>query len=195
MLPLSVPGPADVRVVLDALLDAGPRVLHLIGAAEEIVLDVGGLLDRIEATRVRADEVVAATDRTRGDAATMLADLAPLSGRLEALLDCLEPLAARAVPPAEKLLPVLDHLAETTSPREVDAMVGLIDQLPLLSQRMETQVLPILETLGTVAPDLHDLLDVSQELNEMLGKLPGMRGIKKRVEEAQAEEQQEEGRA
>jgi hypothetical protein len=36
-----------------------------------------------------------------------------------------------------------------------------------------------------VAPDLHDLLETSRELNEMLAKLPGMGLIKKRVDEEQ----------
>ena len=49
-------------------------------------------------------------------------------------------------------------------------------------------MLPVMTTLGTVAPDLHDLLDVSRELNEMLGKLPGLGRIKRRVEEEQAAE-------
>ncbi len=48
--------------------------------------------------------------------------------------------------------------------------------------KMETDVIPILESLTSVAPDLHDLLDVSRELNEMLAKLPGMGAIKRRVD-------------
>ena len=46
-------------------------------------------------------------------------------------------------------------------------------------------MIPVLHTLTSVAPDLHDLLDVSRELNEMLAKLPGMGRIKKRVDEQQ----------
>jgi hypothetical protein len=34
-----------------------------------------------------------------------------------------------------------------------------------------------------VAPDLHELLNVSRELNEILGKIPGIGRLKKRVEE------------
>ena len=34
---------------------------------------------------------------------------------------------------------------------------------------METDVIPIMDSLSTVSPDLHDLLAVSRELNEMLG--------------------------
>ncbi|MGH3336110.1 MAG: hypothetical protein ACRDOZ_09855, partial [Nocardioides sp.] len=80
-----------------------------------------------------------------------------------------------------------ERLAETTDPREVDAMVALVDQLPLLASKLETDVIPVLHTLTSVAPDLHDLLDVSRELNEMLAKLPGMGRLKKRVDEEQAE--------
>ena len=36
---------------------------------------------------------------------------------------------------------------------------------------------------GSVAPDLHELLDVSRELNEILGKIPGIGRLKRRVEE------------
>jgi hypothetical protein len=36
-----------------------------------------------------------------------------------------------------------------------------------------------------VAPDLHDLLDVSRELNEMLAKLPGVGRVKRRINEQQ----------
>ena len=56
---------------------------------------------------------------------------------------------------------------------------------PLLARKLETDVIPILQTLTSVAPDLHDLLDVSRELNEMLAKLPGMGRLKKRVDEEQ----------
>jgi hypothetical protein len=38
-----------------------------------------------------------------------------------------------------------------------------------------------------VAPDLHDLLHVSRELNEMLGRIPGMGRLKDRIEDEQQE--------
>ena len=41
----------------------------------------------------------------------------------------------------------------------------------------------MLTTLGSVAPDLHELLNVSRELNEILGKIPGVGRLKRRVEE------------
>lgn len=67
--------------------------------------------------------------------------------------------------PTARLLPTLERLAETTSPAEVNALVGLIDRLPLIMSKVDADVIPMLETLSSVAPDLHDLLDVSRELN------------------------------
>ena len=152
-----IPGPRDVVQLID-------RVTGLLATAEQLLVDAGELIARIERTRASADGVVARTEATvtRAD---------DLIGRLE--------------PSLTKLEPTLERLAETTDPHEVDAMVALVDQLPLLAAKMETDVIPVLHTLTSVAPDLHDLLDVSRELNGMLAKLPGMGRIKKRVDEQQ----------
>jgi len=85
------------------------------------------------------------------------------------------------------LQPTLERLAETTEPHEVDAMVALVDQLPLVAAKLETDVIPIMHTLTSAAPDLHALLDVSRELNELIGKVPGLGRIKRKVEEEQEE--------
>jgi ABC-type transporter Mla subunit MlaD len=152
-----IPGPRDVVQLID-------RVTGLLASAEQLVSDAGELIARIEQTRSAADDVVARTDTTvtRAD---------DLIGQLE--------------PSLTQLQPTLERLAETTEPHEVDALVALVDQLPLLAAKLETDVIPVLNTLTSVAPDLHDLLDVSRELNEMLAKLPGMGIIKKRVDEEQ----------
>ena len=67
-------------------------------------------------------------------------------------------------------------------------MVGLVDRLPLLAAKVETDIIPVLDTLTTVSPDLHDLLDVSRELNEMLGQIPGISRMKKRIDKQQDED-------
>lgn len=171
-LPVDVPGPRDLVTGLvtlpGELLD---RVVALLGAAERMLGDVDALLARIEETRQRADEVVARTEVTRA-----VAD--PLLARLTSLLGGLEPSLTR-------LQPTLERLAETTDPAEVDALVAMVDHLPLLARKLEDDVVPVLGTLTSVAPDLHDLLDVSRELNVMLARLPGMGRIKQRVDEQQ----------
>jgi len=37
-----------------------------------------------------------------------------------------------------------------------------------------------MRTLTSVAPDLHELLDVSRDLNEMLAKVPGLSRLRNR---------------
>ena len=64
----------------------------------------------------------------------------------------------------------------------------LVDHLPALTDQVERDVLPVLTTLGSVAPDLHELLNVSRELNEMLGQVPGISRMKKRIDKQQAED-------
>jgi DNA repair ATPase RecN len=185
---LPVPGPRDVLQLverggdaLETLLGAVPRLLTLLDQAEDLLGRVGGLLDRIEETRRGADEVVARTDATVDRAGGLVTTVGPLNDRLAALLDGMEPSLTR-------LQPTLDRLAETTDPREVDALVELVDHLPGIARKMETDILPILDSLGSVAPDLHDLLDVSRELNEMLSQIPGISRMKRRIDKEQAAE-------
>jgi hypothetical protein len=168
-----VPTPRDVIGVvgrggdaLDLLLAAVPRVSTLLGDVERLVADVAALVARIEGTRASVDEVVGRVDGT--------------VGRATGLLDRLEP-------PLATLQPTLERLADTTDVHEVEALVALIDHLPRLVAQLESDVLPVLTTLGSVAPDLHDLLDTSRELNGMLGKMPGFGRVRRRVEDRQAD--------
>ncbi|WP_426247441.1 hypothetical protein [Nocardioides sp. LHG3406-4] len=170
----SIPNPLELAALV-------PRVGELVGGAERLLRDVGGLLSRMEETRQRADEVVAAVDETRAAADRVMTDLAAPLDRLVALLDRLEP-------PLTALQPTLERLAETTDPAEIDALVTLVDHLPGLVVKFEADLIPVLDSLSSVAPDLHDLLDVSRELNLMLAKLPGIGRVRRRVDEKQAAE-------
>ena len=185
----SVPGPRAVLSGLErtadaveTLLAAVPQLAALPAVVDRVVADVDALLGRIEATRAEADAVVQRTEATRAKADGLIDDSVASVARMVVLLDSLEPSLT-------KLQPTIERLADTTDPREVDALVQLIDHMPVLAEQVERDVLPVMRTLSSVAPDLHDLLDVSRELNEMLGKLPGMGRVKKRVEEQQQEDQ------
>ena len=214
---LPVPGPRDLLAVLEkgadqveAMLGAVPRVLTLLDQAEVLLVRASAAIDQVEAvTRDAAavvvhsnavvdraealvgrsggavdgaEALVGRTDGVVDRAEVLVGDTDVLVRRLATLLELVEG-------PLTTLEPTLRTLADTTHPEEVAALVQLIDHLPELTTRVETDVLPVLSTLGTVAPDLHDLLDVSRELNEMLGKLPGLGRIKRRVEEEQEAEQ------
>jgi hypothetical protein len=62
-------------------------------------------------------------------------------------------------------------------------MVALVDHLPLLVMKLETDVIPVLDSLGTVSPDLRELLNLTVELNELLANVPGLGRIKRRIEQ------------
>jgi hypothetical protein len=197
---LPVPGPRDVlhlvergAEAVDALLDAVPRAVLLLDQAEALVGRASELLGAVDATRASADAVVRRTDAvvtraervlTRSEtlvegAEVAVAQTAVLTGRVRELLDVTEPSLVR-------LQPTLERLAETTHPAEVDALVTLVDHLPLLAEQMENEIVPIMESMGSVGPDIHDLLDLTRELNGMLASVPGLGRIKRRIDEEQA---------
>ena len=192
---LPVPGPRDVLAALErggdqieALIGAVPRVLALLDVAE-------GLLDRASTAVDRVSLVVdnAAAEVVRVGA---VVDAAALEvRRVASVVDGADAQVARAVvlldslePSLLKLEPTLRTLADTTHPEEVAALVTLVDHLPALTEQVERDLLPVLTTLGSVAPDLHELLNVSRELNEILGKIPGVGRLKRRAEEEVEEE-------
>jgi hypothetical protein len=177
---LALPGPRDLIGVLErgadqleTLLGLVPRVAALVDQTEDLFGRLGPLLDRAEAVATAAAvEVVRVNEVAEG--ARVQTD------RVRRLIDALQPSLTR-------LQPVLETLAETTDPDEVAALVTLVDRMPQLTEQLDTVVMPVMETLGSVAPDLHELLAASQELNEIIGKVPGFGRIKRRVEEEQDE--------
>ena len=99
---------------------------------------------------------------------TVVDGAAVQADRAGGLLDALEP-------PLTKLQPTLQTLADTTHPDEVAALVRLVDHLPALTDQVERDVLPVLTTLGSVAPDLHELLNVSARAQRDPRQDPGHR--------------------
>lgn len=195
---LPVPGPRDVLAAIErggdqieALIGAVPRMLALLDVAEGLLDRASGAVDRVslvvdsaaaEVVRVGAVVDVAALEVQRVASVVDRADVEV--ARVTELLDAM-------VPSLVILQPTLETLAETTHPDEVKALVGLIDHLPELTARMESDVMPVLATLGSVAPDIHDMLTVTRELNDMLAKVPGIRRIKRRIDEQEGEDQTE----
>jgi hypothetical protein len=142
-----------------------PRLLRAAGDVERLLVEVQALIVRIENTRTAAADVIARVDGT--------------AARVEELVQRFEP-------PLQRLLPVLERVTDTVTPEQVDV---LAEKVPELAETLQTEALPMLRSMSSVAPDLHDLLDASLALNELLGQLPGMGRVKKKAEEARAEEE------
>ncbi|MCW2789432.1 MAG: hypothetical protein JWP56_1735 [Aeromicrobium sp.] len=194
-LALAAKGPAMVELALTLL----PRAAALLDSAEELLDRVDRVVDRVDRTRQSADAAIATIDATNTKAdeaigridatitqaeglvvrgAGLVASIEPTMERGQRMFDVFAPIV-------ERLQPIADRLSRTMDPDEVEAIVRLVDHLPDLVDRIETDVLPMLETLRSVGPDVHDLLDITRELNSMLGRVPGMGRVKKRVDEQQ----------
>jgi len=120
---------------------------------------------------------------TRADEAIIQAG--GLIGRMDPLLDAYQQ-------PLTELAPSIQRLATTLDPAEVEALVTLIDRLPRLVTHLDEDILPVLESLGGVGTDVHDLLDTVQDLRQVMKGFPGSRLFRRRGAEEIAQEEAEE---
>ena len=187
---LPVLGPRDVISALErggeqveALMGAVPRVLGLLDVAEVLLARASTAVDRVSVVADAAAAEVVRVGTIVDAAALEVKGVAAVVGRADVLVARVATLLDSLEPSLTKLQPTLETLADTTHPDEVAALVRLVDHLPALTEQVERDLLPVLTTLGSVAPDLHELLNVSRELNEILGKIPGVGRLKRRVEE------------
>lgn len=187
---LPLPGPSDaVELVARATASAEtlasllPRAVGLLDSADQLLGRVDALVERIEGTRQAADEVIERTDAVVTDANALIVRTAGTVGSVEPTVQRADQLLSSLAPSLEKLQPTLQTLADTTAENEVAALVDLVDHLPQLVKALDENVMPILESFDTVAPDIHELLDVTRELNEMIAKIPGMGIVRKRIDD------------
>lgn len=199
---MRIPGPGDVLRVAAQSFEAAqvaiglvPRLVSMVADVEALIRRVQVLVGQIEAIPIRVNatidrvhELQAGVDEVRRTAAALVGRTADVVEDAAALTDRVQPILATYEPILQTLQPSIARLARTTSPQEIDAVIALIDMLPAIAGKLDRDILPVLDTLATVAPDLRDLLDVSKELNELIGAVPGLGRVKKRIEERQQEQ-------
>ncbi len=185
---MRIPGPNGVLRIAERSYEAAeraislvPRLIVIVAEVEQLLGAARTLIAQIETTQLLAADAVVRTEAVVSRAERVV-------GRTEKLTSTLVPLAEKFEPTLAKLEPVVAHLAETTSPDEVEAVVRLIDLLPEVAATMQSDIMPVLDTLGTVAPDLRDLLDIAKQVNEMMGAVPGLGRVKKKIDEREDEE-------
>jgi hypothetical protein len=86
-------------------------------------------------------------------------------------------------PSLRRLAPSLDRFADALHPDEVAAAIGLVDRMPQLLDHVENDVLPVLQNLDRVGPDLHEVLEIVEDLRRVVTGLPGIGLLRKRGEE------------
>ena len=191
-----------------AVITLPGRVLALVDGVEELLRRVRSVVDRadalIERTSGTVEDVRGVVEETRTvvDSATQIVnDTARVSTAAEALvsrvgtvsedatrtvtevqrtaatadelLRMFEPTARRAAPMAERFVAEL-------SDDEVDAAIRMVDELPVLTQHLLSDVLPILRTLDRVGPEIHELLEVSHDVRRAVLGIPGFGFFRRR---------------
>ena len=184
---LPIPGPADlfqaaasVRDGVGDALEFLPRVAALLGEAEALLGRVTQVVDKIEVILDRADILITDVGTTDQAAREVVASVEATAARSGTLLELYED-------SLRTLAPSLHTFAEALDPSEVHAVVSLVDRLPLLLKHLDEDIFPILTTLDRVAPDLHQLLEIAQDLQVALGGLPGMGWLRKRADKEEEE--------
>jgi hypothetical protein len=154
---------ADVEAVIG-------RAARVSDAAGLVVGRAAGLTDAAEGVIVKATDISANASAVVGQAESATADATELLHAYAATLRKGAPLAARFV----------DEL----SPEEVTAAIRMVDALPRLRDHLVEDVMPLLGKLDQVGPDLHKLLEVTEDLRLAIAGIPGLRMLKRRGEEA-----------
>ena len=110
-------------------------------------------------------------------------------------MDAADALLRRYSPIALKAAPLAEKFVDNLSPEEIDAAIKLVDELPRLTEHLQTDILPILTTLDRVGPDFNELLKVTYDVRRAILGIPGFGFFKKRgeerLEETEAEEQEQ----
>jgi hypothetical protein len=164
---------------IEQLIGLVPRAIALLDSAELLIDRVNAVVTRIELTDQRANEVVAEAHRVVVHTTAVVDSAAGLVNRVTTM-----------VAPFERLMPLVDTVADSVTPADAAAVAKLVQDLPEIVGTLQRDILPVLDTLGTVAPDLRDLLDVSKDLNEILAALPGLGRAKRRLDKQADEDSQ-----
>jgi ABC-type transporter Mla subunit MlaD len=178
---LSLPGPAAVIGGAAAAAEAIETAIGLVPRAAAALDRVEALLDRLDGVVDRADAAITAgagaAERTESvlataeivtrDAGRQVEGASGVMHRVDILLQQWEP-------PLRSLLPSVRRFSEALSPGEVDAAIGMVDRLPQILEHLEDDVLPMLQQLDRVGPDLHAILEIVEDLRKVVTGLPGV---------------------
>ncbi|HIW68556.1 MAG TPA: methyl-accepting chemotaxis protein, partial [Candidatus Dietzia merdigallinarum] len=174
------------------------RVDSTVGDAEGLVLRVGSTVGDAESMVVRVGETV-------GEAEQLVARVAPSLDFVESTIGAVRPVLeellleegvraeqARVVANrvtellvvaddvATKLVPVVTRVTDKVDTKEFEAVLEVIDNLPAIIQSVESDVLPIVRSLDSVAPELSEILVVANNCLEALNGIPGFQRLRRR---------------
>jgi hypothetical protein len=144
-------------------------------------------VDGATAAVAGASAIVADAGRITDAATGVVRQASATSAEARELLDGYAPALRRAAPLAVRFI-------EELTPEEVTAAIRMIDELPQLRKHLTEDVMPLLGKLDQVGPDLHSLLEVTNDLHLAIIGLPGLKMLRRRGEDRVAEDEAANGR-
>lgn len=155
--------------------------LALPGRIDALLDDATRVVDRINRVVDSAEAVVAEVERATTSAEHVVHSASLASRTALELVELIDPIARTSIPFARKFV---DHLDEN----EVDAAIEMVNHLPVLVEHMEATI-PILATLDSVAPEVHELLNVTKDVRRAVIGIPGFKFFRNRGQEKLEDEE------
>ncbi|HSU09912.1 MAG TPA: hypothetical protein VLK57_11990 [Pseudonocardia sp.] len=172
---------------LDRVDAAVDRVDRVAARAAEVAEAAAGVAHQAGSVADRAGQVADSAGKVADSADQVVERIIPVTGAAEALLDSVGATSAGAKalldvvqPIAERGAPMLRQFVDEFSQEEVQALIRLVDQVPVFTEHMETDIMPILATLDRVGPDVHELLEVLKDVRLAIQGVPGFSLFRRR---------------
>ena len=178
------------------------RVMGLLGQAELLASRITVIAENAETLVARLAVLAADADEAIQETKVIVAAAALTVREAEAVAGTAGEVVVQAGAAAAEAQKLLDAYSETLqkaapmaarfvaelSPEEITAAIKMVDALPALRQHMVEDVMPLLGKLDQVGPDLHSLLEVTEDLRLAIAGLPGLKMLRRRGEEKIEEE-------
>lgn len=157
----------------------------------EVVAGTAGRVVRdAESVATEAARVVGSAAATTDAAAALVTDAGGITGGASAVVVRAGSIAAEAQDLLEgysdtlrKAAPLAARFVGELSSEEVTAAIKMVDALPALRAHLVEDVMPLLRKLDQVGPDVHSLLEVTEDLRLAIAGLPGLKMLRRRGEE------------
>lgn len=159
------------------------RASGLVTDAGEVAAGAALLISRADGVTEGAAGLVGRAGTVADQAKHLVGEAGVTSRGASEILDLYRPIAHAAAPLAQRFV-------EDFTEAELQAAIRMVDQLPQLTHHLETDIMPILVTLDRVGPDVHELLDVLQDVRHAIQGVPGFRRLRRRGEEKEREDEE-----
>ncbi len=171
------------------------EIEHTLRDTKVIMAAAALAVDEASAVAARAAVVVDATATTVDGASALVAEAGQITGAASGVIQQASATSVEArrlldgyAPALHRAAPLAVRFIEELTPEEVTAAIRMIDELPQLRKHLTEDVMPLLGKLDQVGPDLHSLLEVTNDLHLAIIGLPGLKMLRRRGEEKVAED-------